>query len=117
MKLIKKESRKHYSGQLYPQNKRLTITRDGDVILDYNPEVGSAVSIDRWNNVLLTLTFSGHILDREIKAFYAENKALFEVVHRGHSVVLKNTDYVGILGQASEKAWEMLQYKSNQVSL
>jgi hypothetical protein len=113
MKLIKLQTRCKYSGQYKPQDKRLTLLENGDVRLDYNPEIGSLVSGDQWNRVTIVISFDGHISTKEIIAFYAKYKDIFKEIHAGRSCEWKNGNWVGRYTNEAETLIDSLQYRSS----
>lgn len=115
MRLIKKPTAKQYPGQHQPQRKRLTLERDGDVTLDYNPEIGSAVTMDRWHNVTPTISWDGYTKTSDIVRFYGRNKALFERVYDGRTIVWKGTDQVGEYNREAQKAIGRLEFLSTEM--
>ena len=52
---------KWYEGQSKPQDIYFTLTRDGNMDIDYNPEIGNAVSGDVWHNRTLRIELPSNI--------------------------------------------------------
>ena len=108
MRLIKHKTAKRYQGYVNPQDKRLTIV-DGDVIFDYDPEVGGAIRRNQYLGITPSLSFNGNIDDFSIRQFYVQNKKLFERVARGLTVDWNGSNHIGVMDKDAKGAWEELQ--------
>jgi hypothetical protein len=111
MRYIKHQTKKSYTCQRFPQSKRLSII-DGNVVADFNPEIGSAISCDRYHGVIITIMFDGDVTDKALRAFYRRHKADFRVIAAGHTTEWRNGNLVGLLTADADNALSRLQYEA-----
>lgn len=110
MKLIIQKTKMQYAKAANPQAKRLTLTQDGNVIFDYNPEIGNSVHENEFSKKIFCLQFPGSVPSNHIRKFYSKNKELFEALFNGTNI----ENGRGTLTEEAQNAKEMLLNEANR---
>ncbi|WP_276681533.1 hypothetical protein [Thalassolituus oleivorans] len=85
-----------YEGQHQPQPAFLELDiRDGSLTADYSGEIGNAVPVDVWNNLILRFTLQPETTAEEIERIIEENKETFQGILNGAESEWNNSNWVG----------------------
>lgn len=110
MKLIIESTRAYtYPGQCNPQDRHFEIDTD-TVTVSADPEIGNAVPMRVWNQLVLRVQIPHGYSRSDITTFYADNRADFARVSGGLGERYDGNNYVGTLSEDGRDALDTIEY-------
>lgn len=85
-----------YPGQINPQDAYITVDPvDGEMLADYNPEIGNAVPMDVWNGLVKRIPIPNTLKGKYVHPYMEEVRIRIEHACTGFESTWNGSNYVG----------------------